>query len=115
MADGRRKALNDAFLVSSFTYKLQFDADMLEGVVAELTDGVLYACGNDEVVRFRLLEDKPHALHVVLGISPVAQRAEIAEIEFLLLTLSDAGGSQSNFTSDEGLAATFRLMVEKDA
>ena len=46
---------------------------MVEGELGELTHRVLHACRNNEVFRFLLLEDEPHALYVVLGITPVAE------------------------------------------
>ena len=51
----------DASFVDAFAFPTQFDAGILECQGGELTDGVLYACGNDEVLRGVVLEDEPHA------------------------------------------------------
>ena len=88
---------------------------MLECQGAELADGVVLTCGDDEVFRLLLLQDEPHALHVVLGIAPVAERVEVAEIELVLIALLDACRRQGDLAGDEGLAATFALVVEEDA
>ena len=109
------RSLVDALLVGTFAFELQFDAYALEGVVAELADRVLNAGGDDEVLGLLLLQDEPHALHVVLGVAPVAQAAEVAQEELLLLALLDAGSCQRNLTGDEGLAAALTLVVEEDA
>ena len=95
----------DTSLVDAFAFPTQLDADMLEGQGAELADGVILTRGDDEVFRFFLLQDEPHALHVVLGIAPVAEGVEVAEIELVLIALLDACRRQGNLTGDEGLAA----------
>ena len=105
----------DAFLVDAFAFPTQLDADMPECQRAELTHGVVLARGDDEVLRLLLLQDEPHALHVILGIAPVAEGVEVAEIELVMVALLDAGGGQRDLTCDEGLAPTLTLVVEEDA
>ena len=77
---------------------------MLEGELGELTDTVLNAGGNHEVLRLVVLEDEPHALYVVAGIAPVAERVEVAQVEAVLQTLADAGCGKGDLAGDEGLA-----------
>ena len=67
------RGLVNAFLVDVLALELQFDAHTLESIVTELAYTVLYARSDDEIFRFVVLQDEPHALHVVLGIAPVAQ------------------------------------------
>ena len=62
-----------SLLVQTLALELQLDACMLEGIVAELPHTVLHACGNHKVLGLLLLQDEPHALYIVLGISPVTQ------------------------------------------
>ena len=76
---------------------------------------MLDSCSNDEILRFLVLKYKPHAFDVVFGIAPVAEGGKIAEIELLLLSLSDTCGSKGYLASNEGLATTLTLMVEQDA
>ena len=87
---------------------------MLEGKVGELADAVLHTGGDDEVLGLVVLQNQPHALHIVLGIAPVAQGVEVAQIEAVLQALRDAGGGESDLARNECLAATLALMVEED-
>ncbi len=86
----------------------------MEGQLAELTHGVLLTGGDDEILRLVVLQNQPHALHIVLGIAPVAQAGQVAQVELILLALRDAGGSQRDLAGDEGLAAALGLVVEQD-
>lgn len=103
-----------ALLVGTLTHKLQLDAHVFEGQVAEFTHGVLHARGNDEILGFLVLQDQPHALDVILRIAPVAQRREISEIEFVLLALGDTGRREGDLARHEGLAAALRFVVEQN-
>ena len=60
------------FLVDTVTSPFLLDAHFFEGQCGKLADGMIFTCGNHEVIWFRLLQDKPHAFDVVFGISPVA-------------------------------------------
>ena len=62
---------------------------------------MLLTGSDDKVLWLFCLEDKPHTLYIVLCITPVTQRIQVAEIEFLLLTLFDAGCSKSNLAGNE--------------
>ena len=88
---------------------------MMEGQRAELAHGVVFACGNHEIVGLGLLQDEPHALDVVAGITPVAQGVEVTQIELVLLTLGNTCGGERNLARHEGLAAALTLVVEQDA
>ena len=105
----------DALLIHAFAFPTQVDADMMESQRAELTHGVVFARGDDKILWLLLLQDEPHALHIVLGIAPVAEGVEVAEIQLVLITLFDASSGQRDLACDEGLASTFALVVEEDA
>ena len=105
----------DALLVLAATLPLEFDADIVEGEVGKLADAVLYARGDDVVLGLARLEDEPHTLDVVLGVAPVAEGVEVAEVEFVLQALGDAGGGEGDLARDEGLATALALVVEEDA
>src|SRR5487761_714548 len=62
-----------------------------------------------------LLEDEPHALDVVAGVTPIALGVDIAEKEPLLQPALDRGDCPRDLSGDEGLAAHRRLVVEQDA
>ena len=62
----------DAFFVFTFTLKTQFDSGITESQLAELTYRMLLAGGNDKIFRLVVLEDQPHALHVILGMEDSA-------------------------------------------
>ena len=104
----------DALLVLGFALPLEFDADIVEGELGKLADAVLHARGNDVVLGLAGLEDEPHTLDVVLGVAPVAEGVEVAEVEFVLQALGDAGG-EGDLARDEGLATALALVVEEDA
>ena len=106
---------DDTLLVDAFAFPAELDAGVVEGQCGEFTDGVLDAGGNHEVLRLVVLEYEPHALHIVLGIAPVAEGVKVAEIKAVLLALGNTGGCKSNLTGYKGLATTLALMVEKDA
>ena len=107
--------LVNALLVDALTAEFEFDADMAEGMVAEITDAVLHARGDDEVVGALLLQHEPHALDIILGIAPVTQTGEVSEEQPFLLALRNTGSGQGNLSRHKGFAAAFRLMVEEDA
>ena len=75
---------------------------------------MVLAGGDDKIIGLRLLQDEPHALDIVLGIAPVAQGVEIAQIELVLETLGDTCGSEGDLASNEGLATTLGFVVEED-
>ena len=104
-----------AFLVKTLAFEAEFDASVAEGQLGELADAVLHTCGDDEVLGTVVLQDKPHTLHIVLGIAPVAQGVEVTQVQAILQTLADTGSSEGDLAGDEGLATALRLVIEKDA
>ena len=56
------------------------------------TDDIARSLGLDAVSYTHLsLENQPHTLYIILGITPVAERIQVTEIELVLLALLDAG------------------------
>ena len=107
--------LVDAFLIDALALPLQFDAGVMEGQSAELPYRVALARGDDVVVGLVLLQDEPHALHIVARVTPVTQGIEVTQVEFVLQAVGDACGGNGNLACDEGLAAALALMIEQDA
>jgi hypothetical protein len=104
----------DTLLVLILAFPLQFDTYMMESQLGKFSYRVLLTSSDDKVLWLFSLEDKPHTLYIVLRITPVTQRIQVAEIEFLLLTLFDAGCSKSNLAGNESLATALTLMIEED-
>ena len=97
------------------TFPAQFDACVSEGQRGKLAHRVLHTSGDDKVFGTFLLQDEPHALHVVAGVAPVALRGQITQQEHLLHALGNAGRGQRNLAGHESLAAPLALVIEEDA
>ena len=104
---------------SSFVHALAFPAEiyacMVERERRKFTHCVLHAGRNHEVFGFVVLQNEPHAFHVILGVTPVAEAVEVAEVQAILLALSNAGGGERNLAGHEGFAAAFGFVVKEDA
>ena len=61
-----------------------------------------------------MLEDAPHAVHVVSRMPPVALGIQISQIETVLTSLGDACHGPGDLASDKGLPTQRRLVVEED-
>ncbi len=61
-----------------------------------------------------MLQDQPHTFDVILGISPVAKRIQITQVQFVLFALCDTCGSKRNFTGNERLTTAFALVIEQN-
>ena len=73
------------------------------------------AGSNDEIFGRRVLQYQPHTLHIVFGITPIAPRIEVAQIEFILTSLCDGGRCQRYFARYKRFAATLALVIEQNA
>ena len=104
----------DSGLVDPLAMELQLHPGAPERMVGELPHAVLHSRGDDEVLGPVVLEDKPHALDVVLGVAPVTERAQVAEVETVLKTLCDPCGGEGDLSCDERLAPPLGLVVEQD-
>ena len=101
--------------VDAFAFPTQSDSGMLECQRSELTYSMLHAGSDDEIFGSLVLQYQPHALHIILGISPVAEAVEVAEQQLLLLALCNARGCQRDLAGNERLTAALRLVIEEDA
>ncbi len=107
--------LVDTLLVNTLALPFELDAHVMEGQCGEVAHCVILARSNHEVIGLRLLQDEPHALHVVLGVTPVAQGVEVAQIELVLITLGNAAGGKRDLARHEVLATALALVVEENA
>ena len=105
----------NTLLVHAFAFPAEFDAHLLEGQRSKLAHRVILPGSNHKVLGLLLLEDEPHTLHIVLGITPVAKTVQVAQIQLVLEALGDSGGGKGNLARHEGLATAFALVVEQDA
>jgi len=74
----------DADFINARALPLEGHAQFGGAQVHKFTDGVLFACSNDIVVRKVLLEHEPLHLHVVFGVAPVAFCVEVAQVQAVL-------------------------------
>jgi len=109
------KSFNNTYFIKTFALEFELYAGVFEGQVGELADTVLHAGGDDEVLGLVVLQDQPHALHIVLGIAPVTEAVQVAQVEAVLQALADAGSGQRDLPRDEGLASALAFVVEEDA
>ena len=113
--NGLARSNIDALFMDAFAFPAEFNTCILERECRKFTNGVLHAGRDHEVFGLVVLQNEPHAFHVVLGVAPVAEAVEVAEEQAVLLALGDTGGGERNFAGHEGLAAAFRFVVEEDA
>ena len=86
----------------------------MESQLSELTNWVLLTCCDNEILWLLSLENQPHALYIIFGITPVAEWIQVTQIELALLTLLDACRSQCNLTGNECLTTALTLVIEED-
>ena len=75
---------------------------------------MLLTSSDDEVLGGVVLQHEPHALDIVTGVAPVAQGAEVPEVELVLLTSGDTSSGEGDLAGDEGFATALTLVVEED-
>ena len=81
----------DTLFVHAFAFPAQLDAGLLERQCAEFAHSMVFASCDDEILRLVVLKNQPHAFNVVLSVSPVSERVEVAKVKLVLKSLSDAG------------------------
>ena len=109
-----RSGHTDALLVSTLALERKLYPDIPERKLAELTHRVLHPGRYHEVLRTIMLQDQPHALHIVLRITPVTKRRKVPQVQLLLLPLSYTRRCKRDLPRHERLAPALALMVEKD-
>ena len=76
---------------------------------------MLLAGGDDEIIGVFLLEHEPLHLHVIPGMSPVAQRIQVSDIQAILQPQVNPGERPRDFSGNEGLSPDGGLVIEQDA
>ena len=95
----------NTLLVHAFAFQRSSMPVSLKASVANSRTVCISPVAITKVFRRIVLQDKPHTFHMVFGISPVAACIQIAQIQFVLESLCNAGGSQRNLAGNEGFAA----------
>ena len=113
--DGLSRCNVYTLLVHAFAFPAELNACVVESERCKLTHGVLHAGRNYEVFGLVVLQNEPHAFHVVLGVAPVAEAVQVAEVKAVLLALGNACSSERNLAGHEGLATAFGFVVKEDA
>ena len=85
---------------------------MFESCFNKFTDSTCFVCSNNVIIRFVLLEHKPHGFDIILGMSPVSFRIHVTEFYMVLNTEFNAGNGIRDFTSDKFFASTFTFVIE---
>ena len=104
-----------ADLIHPLALPFNLHSQFIRGRIDKVPDTALDARGDDEVLGRLLLQHQPLHLNIVPGVSPVAPRIEIAEVQAVLQTQLDTGERAGDFAGDEGLTANRRLVIEQDA
>src|SRR5262245_21752427 len=74
-----------------------------------------FSASDHIVVRFILLEHRPHGDHVVLGVAPVALRIEVAVIQLFCQPELYPCHMRRNFSRYEFFPTPRALMIEQNA
>ena len=98
-----------------FDILLPIEVDVVEGFFEKLADGIGFACGDDEIAGFCMLQHHPHGFDVIAGETPVAAGVEIAQVKFFLQPGFDAAEGAGDLAGDEGFTAARGFVVEEDA
>src|SRR5258708_6571839 len=68
-----------------------------------------------EVVRVVALKHPPGGLDIVAGKTPIALGVEVAQLDVILKTVTDAGKAVADLAGDKTQPAPWRFMIEHDA
>lgn len=93
---------------------LDFHAYFLKRLLHEFTDRVRLARSQHKVLRRRLLQHTPHALHVVLRVTPISPRINVTQVQTMLLSKADLRRRTGNFARDKRPSTAWALVVEED-
>src|SRR5262249_15614145 len=89
--------------------------DMFKRNPAHVADGGTVTRGDHIIVGNLLLQHRPHCTYIILGMTPVALRVDIAEAQFLCQSEFDSRDAIRDLASHEFSAAQRTLVIEKNA
>src|SRR4051812_33116310 len=93
---------------------LPIETEVACSLLQKLPDRVHFACRDDVVLGLLLLDDPPHRVSEVGGVSPVSFSIEVAHKKLLLEPKLDCCKRARNLSSDKGFAAPRTLVIEQD-
>src|SRR5437870_12681543 len=91
------------------------DANDAERLFHELANRVGFARRPDEGIRLLVLEDPPHQVDELRGVSPVASRVQIPEADRLRETVMDFRHTVAHLACQELETASLGFVIEQDA
>src|SRR2546425_9433166 len=86
-----------------------------ERLFDELTNRVSLTSPEHQVLGTLLLQHQPHTFDILRRVSPVTERVEIPEEEFLLPSREDRCESARDLSRHKRFASPWRLVIEHDA
>lgn len=107
--------LHSACFVRAGVFPTQRDAQFRRSYFDESAHGILSAGGDDEIFGLVLLQHEPLHFHIVPRVSPVAQRAEIAQMQTVVQPERQPRQSAGDFAGDKGFAPDRGFVVEENA
>ena len=101
----------------------QIQLDILPPVQVEVPEGFLHKLTNrmclpgpQHVIGGSiLLQDSPHAFHVLRGITPITAGIQVSQIELSLCAGVNSGYGAGDFSGHEGFSPTRAFMIEKNS
>src|SRR2546422_5511945 len=91
------------------------DARNPERLLHELANGMGLARRSDEVIRSLVLENPPHQVDELRGISPVPPRTQVPEGDHLREAVMDLRHAVAHLACQEFEAASLGFMIKEDA
>src|SRR5665647_283237 len=79
-----------------------------------LADRMGLSCANNKIIRFFLLQDPPHTLHVFWCKSPVPLCIEISQVQEFVLSADYPCNSTGDLAGDKGLTPSWGFMIEQN-
>src|SRR5215831_12815537 len=98
-----------------FHVLLVIQSNMRKCDLAQLPHAVRFSSCNHVIPRLGLLQHQMDGFHVVRGMSPVASRIQVAEMNFLFEAKLNLRNGTANLSGHEFESSTRSLMVEQDA
>src|SRR6185312_8125963 len=105
----------DACLLRFGSPEFQLNPYLCKSHAHEFADGGSDPGCDDIIFRLRLLQDPPHCIYLVPGVSPIAPGAEITQEYLVLQTQADLRYPPGDLTRDKGLTPKRRFVVEEDS
>src|SRR5262249_55489134 len=94
---------------------LVIQSDVRKCNLAQLSHAVRFSSCNHVISRLGLLQHQMDGFHIVRGMSPIASRIQVAEMNFLRQAELNFRNGAANLSGHEFESSTRSLMVKQDA